>query len=173
MKHVIRKSEKRDCPAIAHVVTVAWNESYRGIVADLELAQMRESEEERARNASDRFDECGYHQLVLEADDEVVGFVNYGKADDEDYEDCGEIFALYIIRKYQGHGYGRELFMASTEELHKQGFDRLLVRCLKGNPANGFYVRMGGTYVKDGVYKRLQLPENVYYFDGSKEKGQS
>lgn len=29
---IIRKREKSDCEAVAHVVTVAWNETYKGIV---------------------------------------------------------------------------------------------------------------------------------------------
>lgn len=34
MKYIIRKSEKKDCKDIAHVITVAWNETCKGIVPD-------------------------------------------------------------------------------------------------------------------------------------------
>ena len=34
MDYKIRKKERRDCADVAHVVTVAWNETYRGIVSD-------------------------------------------------------------------------------------------------------------------------------------------
>ena len=34
MDYKIRKKERKDCADVAHVVTVAWNETYRGIVPD-------------------------------------------------------------------------------------------------------------------------------------------
>lgn len=41
----------------------------------------------------------------------------------------------------------------------------MVIACLKGNPANEFYKHIGGVYTKDGFYKRLSLPENIYYFE--------
>ena len=37
MNYLIRKKEKKDCKDVAHVVTIAWNETYKGIVPDLFL----------------------------------------------------------------------------------------------------------------------------------------
>lgn len=34
MNYLIRKRTKEDCASVAHVVTVAWNETYKGIVND-------------------------------------------------------------------------------------------------------------------------------------------
>ena len=34
MSYIIRKKERKDCKDIAQVVTVAWNETYKGIVPD-------------------------------------------------------------------------------------------------------------------------------------------
>ena len=45
------------------------------------------------------------------------------------------------------------------------GCNKMIIACLKGNPSNEFYKHIGGIRIKDGLYKRLQLPENVYYFD--------
>lgn len=41
----------------------------------------------------------------------------------------------------------------------------MIISCLKGNPSNEFYKHIGGKYIKDGLYKRFNLPENVYYFE--------
>ncbi len=41
----------------------------------------------------------------------------------------------------------------------------MLISCLKENPSNRFYKHIGGKYIKDRVYKRLNLPENVYYYE--------
>lgn len=45
------------------------------------------------------------------------------------------------------------------------GFDKMLISCLKENPTNEFYKHIGGRYIKNKIYKQLNLPENVYYFD--------
>ena len=47
---------------------------------------------------------------MLEVDGKVVGFVNVGITDDE------EIFALYMIKKYKGNGFGRKLTEMSHVE---------------------------------------------------------
>ena len=165
MEYLIRRCRGEDCSAIAHVVTVGWNETYKGIVPDWFLEELKINEKERAKKAYDEFDINNCNQLVLEIDNRVVGFVNYGKSFDETYDDCGEIFALYIISKYKGYGFGRKLVEEAKIELKSLGFNKMIIACLKGNPSNNFYKHIGGVYVKDGLYKRLNLPENVYYYE--------
>ncbi len=45
------------------------------------------------------------------------------------------------------------------------GFDKMIIACLKDNTNNEFYKNMGGKYIKDGLFERLQLKENIYYYD--------
>lgn len=97
MNYVIRKRTKEDCKDIAHAVTISWNETYQGIVPDYFLEELKNNEQERANKTYNEFDEQDNNQLVLEIDNEVVGFANYGKNSDEGFTNCGEIFALYII----------------------------------------------------------------------------
>ncbi len=161
----IRRRQKEDCFAIAHVVTVGWNETYKGIVPDWFLEELKTNEQERANRMLNNFNEENNHQFVLEIDNNIVGFVNFGLAEDPEYSNCGEIIALYIISKYKGHGYGKELVNTAIKELKEMGCDKMIIACLKGNPSNEFYKHIGGVYVKDGVFKRLNLPENIYYFE--------
>jgi len=165
MEYKIRKRELSDCKDIARVVTISWNETYKGIVPDWFLEELKRNEDERAKNSIEKFDKNNNNQLVLEVDGKVVGFANFGKSDDKEYENCGEIFALYIIGEYKGKGYGRKLVNEAINELKKLGYNKMIIACLKGNPTNEFYKHIGGVYVKDGLYKRLSLAENVYYFE--------
>ena len=165
MNYIIRRRKIEDCKSIAHVVTVAWNETYKGIVPDWFLEELKNNEEERTKRTIENFNEDDNHQFVLEVDNEVVGFVNVGKTEDKDFENCGEIIALYIIKKYKGNGFGRKLIEQGIKELKTLGYDKMIIACLKGNPSNEFYKHIGGKYVKDGVYKRLNLPENIYYYE--------
>ena len=165
MNYVIRKRTKEDCAAIAHVVTVGWNETYKEIVPNWFLEELKTNEKQRTEKMYAEFDLNNNNQLVLEVDNEVVGFVKYGDANDEEIKDCGEIIALYIINKYQGNGFGKKLVEEAIKELKILGFNKMIIACLKGNPSNEFYKHIGGVYIKDGIFKRLNLEENIYYYD--------
>ena len=165
MEYVIRKRKKEDCKEIAHVVTISWNETYKEIVPDWFLKELYNNEDERTDKSLNEFDEKNNNYLVLEIDKRVVGFVWYGKSSDQDFDNCGEIIALYILKEYQGYGLGRALVEHAREELKKLGFNKFIIACLKGNPSNEFYKHIGGKYIKDGEFKRLSLKENIYYYE--------
>ena len=55
MNYKIRKKERKDCAGIARVITVAWNETYRGIVSDEFLDSLYINEEVRAQNSHYNF----------------------------------------------------------------------------------------------------------------------
>ena len=164
MEYQIRKMTKEDCEAVTHVITIAWNESYRGIVPDDFLDRMYLNEKERAENSRRGFDDNDSRQFVLEADHRIAGYMNAGLTDDSEYKACGEIFAVYLLKEYKSHGFGREMIGTGIKELRKMGCDKMLIGCLAGNPANGFYEHIGGRIIKQRIFERLQLSENVYYF---------
>lgn len=60
---------------------------------------------------------------------------------------------------------GKKLFEAGIQELKNMGFNKMIVGCLANNPSNDFYKHMGGKLIKTRIFEKLQLPENVYYFD--------
>ena len=49
--------------------------------------------------------------------------------------------------------------------MKKMGFNKMIGGCLANNPSNEFYKHMGGRLIKTRIFEKLQLPENVYYFD--------
>ena len=165
MNYVIRRREKKDCKGIAHVVTVAWNETYKGIVPDSFLEMLKNNEKERAKMLCEKFDINDNHKFVLEINNEIIGFINFGITEDTEFENCGEIFALYIIKKYKGNGFGRKLVEEAVNELKQLGCNKMIIACLKGNKSNEFYKHIGGKYIKDGIFEKLKIPENIYYFD--------
>ena len=91
--------------------------------------------------------------------------MNVGLTDDTEYNNCGEIHAIYIINGYKGYGYGKEMITAGINELKNMNCDKMLIGCLVGNPTNDFYKHIGGKFIKQRIFEKLQLPENVYYFD--------
>lgn len=165
MDYKIRKMKRSDCADVTHVVTVAWNETYRGIVDDSILDDLYKNEDERTNRSISRFDDNNNHSFVLEVNDKIVGFINVGSADDEEFLNCGEIYALYIISEYKGQGYGRKLISEGINELKNMGYNKMIISCLQGNKTNDFYKHIGGKLIKTRIFKKLQLPENVYYFE--------
>lgn len=166
MNYIIRKMRKEDCAAFNHVITVSWNEAYKGIVPNEFLEELKSNEKERTEKGLSIFDEKDVNTFILEIDGEVVGFSHYAAANQDKFPGCGEIRALYIINKYHKNGFGRKLVDESKKELKKLGFDKMIICCLKDNlPSNEFYKHIGGKFIREGVYERLQLPENIYYYE--------
>ncbi len=161
----IRRQEKNDCSGIAHVVTLAWNEAYKDIVSRDFLDNLYVTEHDRADEAYKKFNKRYNHQFVLDDNGEVVGFVNVGRAFDEEFDGYGEIFALYIINGYKNKGYGEELFKTGISELKDMGFDKVIVGCLENNPSNEFYKHLGGKFIKKRMFEKINIMENVYEFD--------
>lgn len=126
---------------------------------------MESNEKGRAQNAYRGFDANEDRQFVLEADGRIVGYMNVGMTEDAGYEGCGELFAIYILREYQGYGFGKEMAEAGMKELKSMNCSKMLIGCLAGNPSNGFYEHLGGKLIRQRIFEKLQLPENVYCFD--------
>lgn len=82
MEYKIRRMEKSDCRIVANIVTISWNETYKGIVSKDFLEGLYNNEEMRIQSLIDNFDDDCKHQFVLEVNGKVVGFINVGSCDD-------------------------------------------------------------------------------------------
>ena len=162
MDYVIRRRERKDCEAIAKLITVCWNDTYRGLVSDDFLDGLYNNEDDRIKNSYDNFDENDNHQFVLEVAGKIVGWMNVG--DSEEGEEYGEIHAIYILSEYKGFGYGRKLVEEGINEIKSMGFKKMIIGCLDGNSSNEFYKHIGGKFIKQRMFERLGMLENVYLF---------
>ena len=111
----------------------------------------------------DRIKSC----LIHYNKDEPVGVLGICKSREEKYSDSGELGCLYLLNKVKKLGFGRILFEKGIEELKKQGFNSMIIYCLKDNPTTRFYEYMGGKLVlsKERKIGGKDLIENVYYYD--------
>jgi len=164
MEHIIRKREYKDIEGIAKVVTLAWQQTYRGIINDDFLDELSENEDDRIKKAQAEFeDDDGY--FVVEVDNKVVGFVRVGESSEE-YNKVGEVFSLYLIQDFKGYGFGRKLLTLALETLKQRGYKEAVLGCIEKNKSNGFYQHMGGELIgKREIVKGTQtLRENVYRY---------
>ncbi len=159
MDHIVRAKKVEDSEDIVYVVTKSWNETYRGIVNDKFLDDLYINQNVRLSKEIDS-DVITY---VLEVNNVVVGFIKVGAGMGK-YENDGEIYSLYILEYYKGHGWGRELFNAGMNKLKEMGFKRVIVGCLEGNFSNTFYTHLGGKKIATRLFTKTgeELVENVY-----------
>ncbi len=147
---LIRDATVEDASGIAHVHVSAWLETYRGLMSDefldgLSVEQRANRWKQILNNSSD-----AYHRVVVAGKDgDIVGFANYGKEQSGDSDFLGELFAIYVLKKFQGQGIGRELVKRVTQGLLEQEISSMLVWVLMENPYQRFYESLGGVYLRE------------------------
>ncbi len=132
----------------AYVHYKAWHETYTGLI---DPAYMRGVTLEKCRETARRWPE----NIITAKDGErVVGFAAYGPYRDGTLPECGEVFAIYVLKEYQGRGVGFALMNAALDRL--SGFRRIALWVLRGNErAIRFYTRYGFRF--DGAEAELAL----------------
>lgn len=161
----IRKATTSDVESIAKINVSSWQKTYKDIFPEEFLDSL--SNEESLKNTVLRMQENvkkDNNYLVAELNNEVVGFCKIGKSTKANYENCGEIIALYVKNEEVKKGIGKQLFIAANSLL-KETYDNNIVSCIRENPSNDFYKKMGcilvgesdfnlkGTFYKENLYE--------------------
>ena len=130
----------------AYVHWKSWQETYPGMVdaGYLQRLTLENCEERAFRWSSDTW--------IAKLDGAVVGFAAFGASREE--PGAGELYALYVLRDFQGQQIGRRLMQLCLEEL--SGCKKVYLWALAANEkALGFYGRFG--FHPDGTEKVLTL----------------
>jgi GNAT superfamily N-acetyltransferase len=100
---------------------------------------------------------------------ELVGFASLGplRSDSPPLEGEGELNAIYLLENAQRAGIGRQLFDTGARWLRHAGFNAMRCKVVRGNPATGFYLRLGGRLVATATLELEGLPlvEDTYRFE--------
>lgn len=159
MKVNIRKATILDAENIAKINIGSWQKTYKNIFPKEFLDGL--SDEKSLKKTIFRMQENiknDNNYLVAELNNEVVGFSKIGKSSKENYEDCGEIIALYVKNENVKKGIGKQLFIASNNIL-KETYKHNIVSCIRENSSNVFYKKMGCVFVEKCVFN---LNGNIY-----------
>ena len=166
---LIRKATRNDARGIVEMITQTWMTTYKGLVPDEVLEQHSAATDERVKKTEKRI-ETGECCLVAEDSGEIVGNVRYGESRNPDFEDCGEIYSLYVIDSHQKLGLGKGLLIKALEDLSEQGFNSVIVNVLDRNKAINFYKKYGGVEVgirHDDFYDTV-ITEKIILFNVKK-----
>jgi ribosomal protein S18 acetylase RimI-like enzyme len=86
---------------------------------------------------------------VVEDGGRLVGFASGGRERAGETGFNGELYAIYVLDDFQGHGHGRALVRSVVAGLKEIGLEDMIVWVLRDNRlARNFYERLGGTYVR-------------------------
>jgi GNAT superfamily N-acetyltransferase len=141
-----REATVEDAAAVANVHVKSWKESFIGIVPDSFMKKL--TVEKRTKAFRERFSDPSYKMYVAELPTgEVVGFVDVGDPRQEVGQYDAELYAIYLLRNFQGKGIGARLFRCVTEFLKSTGKRSLYLMALEASPYRPFYEKMGGRVV--------------------------
>lgn len=172
---IIRKALSSDARSIIELTTYTWLTTYKGLMPDELLESRLNTIDERTQQTKESLEkkilEKRNNTFVAEVDGKVVGMLGYGKSRNENYSDSGEIYAIYVLKDYQGYGIGKKLFMTGIKTLIEQGYNSMILNVLEGNKTIHFYEKYGGKNVdsKTDNFAGVDLTENVMFFDNLKK----
>ena len=153
---IIRPMRVKDVAGIARVHASTWQTTYRGIIPDdyLDAIQVEEWRERWLPNLSQpRPDTFGY-VAENEESGEIAGFVRGGSTRYPELPYRGELYAIYVLKAYQGHGLGRRLVSALASDLVVAGLPEMLLWVFEQNVlSRRFYESLGGQYIKTNTFE--------------------
>ena len=139
----VRRATPNDARAIAEVHVRTWQHAYAHVFPREFLDEL--SVDRRAEFWSESAAAAPEDLLVAEADERIVGFAAVGRAEDES-DDVGQLYAIYVEPGYWGTGAGAALMDAAVTRLEAAGFAAAILWVLEDNPrARRFYERHGWT----------------------------
>jgi GNAT superfamily N-acetyltransferase len=148
---VVRLATIGDAMEIAQAHVVSWRESYAGILPASMIDDL--SIEDRAIKWARTMTRQIEAVVVAEEDGRIVGLGSCGRQRSEALWRQGfggEVGALYVLKDFQGRGYGRALMAAMFDLLASAGAASASLWVLRENlPARGFYEQLGGVAVAE------------------------
>lgn len=155
----IRKAVFADIKGIAKVHVDSWRTTYKNIISDEFLNNLSYVNREKLWTSN----MSNMNVYVAESPEgEIVGFSTGGKERSGNYTGIdGELYAIYILKEFQGQGVGKLLVKPVIDELLSTNINSMLVLVLEKNNSCQFYEALGG--------KRLDCLEVVIAGDKQNE----
>ncbi|MCU6433005.1 GNAT family N-acetyltransferase [Undibacterium sp. Jales W-56] len=166
MKEIsLRRATVADAQAIAAVRIESWRATYRGIMPDDYLDEMKLDDStaiwEKVLSAGND----AICVFVAIADNEIIGFASGMLLKEEKQGMHAELTAIYLRTAFQNSGIGQRMLQKVARTLQAMGASNMLVWVLTGNKAaRQFYENFGGQFLveQDFIWDELELQEVAY-----------
>jgi len=143
-----RRAKPEDASAISRVHETSWKNAYAGLVPYGALARMINRRDVKWWANAIRKSTL---ILVIEMDNEIVGYATLGPNRVSTFPFEGEVYEIYLRPEYQGVGLGSKLFADAVNELKRRSYKGVVVWVLSDNdPAISFYENAGGRAIANG-----------------------
>lgn len=158
--------DDKDAKEIAYVSAKSWYDTYQNIMP-MDYLKDRLDNLNQATINTKKFLENAKNYLVCEIDKKVVGICYYSDSKKEEYKNYGYLEALYLLKKYQGLGIGKEMFKKAVQGLIDEGYNKMYLECAVGNDTINFYKKYGGKVVDTTGYhiKNFSIFVDIIVFD--------
>ncbi|HKP68114.1 MAG TPA: 3-deoxy-manno-octulosonate cytidylyltransferase [Pyrinomonadaceae bacterium] len=148
----IRSATSDDVPQIAQVHVESWQESFRGVAPENYLNSL--SVDLRRKVFADRLSEPSYRLLVADEHERgVVGFIDFGTPNFENYGYDARVYSFYLLPEYQRRGLGARLFETCRRAMKDAGYGSMCLDTLEMSPYRKFYEKHGGRVVAHDCHK--------------------
>ncbi|MDJ1157670.1 GNAT family N-acetyltransferase [Chelatococcus sp. SYSU_G07232] len=147
MTIVVRQANHNDAAAVARLYAAAWLETYRGVVSEHVLHA--QAERVQAEGTPGLSDDAGPSTAayVAEFRGEVIGFGTCGPVRGEALGTSGEIYAVYVTRRYQFRGIGSRLMGVMARHLLRHGLGSVGLWVARDNVAAVAFARALGAVI--------------------------
>jgi ribosomal protein S18 acetylase RimI-like enzyme len=137
----IRKAVINDAKGISKVHVDSWKTTYKNIVSDEYLTNL--TYENREQIWLHNIPNGGVY-VAENSKGEIVGFSSGGKERSGKYTGFdGELYAIYILKEYQGLGIGKALVKPIIDEMKSKDLKSMIVLVLEDNNSRLFYEALG------------------------------
>ena len=163
---IVREARLDDGSAICKVHVDTWRMIYSGIIPEDYLAKFsyekRESSWVQMLNTA--IEDNHFVYVVEDRAGQIIGFADGGLERTSNPIYKGELYAIYILKKYQRKGIGRCLTLSVVERLFRLGIHSMIVWVLVDNPACKFYEALGGEKIYEKQVEKggIMLNEIAY-----------
>lgn len=146
----VRKAVKSDSKDLANIIVESWRSVYTDLIPKDEI--IRFLDKERRQKQFARFIEDDEIVLIGFYDEIPCGLVFANKDNDEDLENCGVIYSIYLLEEYWGKGLARKLMDMTINILKEYGCDKVCLWVYEENKrAISFYEK--NDFLYDGNKK--------------------
>lgn len=136
----IRKAKREDAKGISYVHIQSWKETYKGIISQgyLDSLKIEDREPLWEKSLSETAGESSVF-VAVNPEGDIVGFASFGKERTGNFKADGELYAIYLLKKYQKDKVGLRLLQRGVDELFEKKYRSMLVWVLAENRSRQFY----------------------------------
>jgi GNAT superfamily N-acetyltransferase len=159
---LIRPATPDDAPAIARVHVAAWEQAYRGLIAD-EVIDARTIELRTEQWTSRLRDDGCIAYVACDRKGKIQGFGNAVYLEDAPFDTY--LQTLYVAPEAWRQGIGRAILRGIAAHLASNGAKNMALSTLRLGEARAFYERLGARVFPEGLDYDTQFDGVVYAFD--------